>query len=157
MTELLVVHSVPAADARWVLQTFTPGVTSALFNRPNAMFRLLAGILLTLLASSFILVLATGRRRALALVAAKTAELARQATHDPLTGLANRALILDRAQRADRPPGAPRGAGGGAVHRHRRLQGHQRHDGARGGRRTVRGRSQNACARQSEQRTQSAG
>ncbi len=37
MTDTLVVHSAPAAHARWVLQTFTPGVTSVLFDRPNAM------------------------------------------------------------------------------------------------------------------------
>ena len=97
MTDTPVVHSVPEAHARWVLQTFMPGVTSVLFNRPNAMLRLLAGVLLTLLASSFILLLATGRRRALALVAAKTAELAHLAAHDPLTGLPNRTLVLDRA------------------------------------------------------------
>jgi diguanylate cyclase (GGDEF)-like protein len=98
MADTLVVHSVPAAHARWVLQTFTPGVSNVVFKRPNALLRLLAGVLLTLLASSFILLLATGRRRALAMVAAKTAELAHQATHDPLTGLANRTLVLDRAE-----------------------------------------------------------
>ncbi|HME03070.1 MAG TPA: sensor domain-containing diguanylate cyclase [Solirubrobacteraceae bacterium] len=97
MTERLVVHSVPAAHASWVLQTFTTPVSSVLFERPNALLRLLAGVLLTLLASSLILLLATGRRRALAMVAAKTAELARQATHDPLTGLPNRTLVLERA------------------------------------------------------------
>jgi diguanylate cyclase (GGDEF)-like protein len=94
MTDTLVVHGAPT---RWVLQTFTPGVSSLLLDRPNALLRLLGGVLLTLLASSLILLLATGRRRALAMVAAKTAELAHQATHDPLTGLPNRTLVLDRA------------------------------------------------------------
>ncbi len=98
MTDTLVVHSVPAAHSSWVLQTFTPRVSSVLFNRPNALLCLLAGVLLTLLASSFILLLATGRRRALALVHEKTRELSHQATHDALTGLPNRALVLDRAK-----------------------------------------------------------
>jgi diguanylate cyclase (GGDEF)-like protein len=91
------VHKVGSGQTGWVLQTFTPGVSSNLFDHPNALSRLLGGALLTLLASSFILLLATGRRRALAMVAAKTAELAHQATHDPLTGLPNRSLVMDRA------------------------------------------------------------
>ena len=45
------------------------------------------------------LTLATGPRRALALVREKTRELTHQASHDPLTGLANRALVLESAER----------------------------------------------------------
>src|SRR4029077_12227815 len=95
--DTLNVHKVGSAGAVWVLQTFTPRVSSSLFDHTNALTRLLGGVLLTLLASSFILLLATSRRRALAMVAAKTAELEHQATHDPLTGLPNRSLVMDRA------------------------------------------------------------
>ncbi|HTQ69810.1 MAG TPA: sensor domain-containing diguanylate cyclase [Solirubrobacteraceae bacterium] len=97
MTDTLVVHHAPEAHARWVLKTYAPSVSSVVFERPNALSRLLGGVLLTLLASSFIVLLATSRRRALAMVEAKTRELARQASHDPLTGLPNRTLVMERA------------------------------------------------------------
>jgi diguanylate cyclase (GGDEF)-like protein len=60
------------------------------------------------------LALGTGRRRALSLVREKTRELSHQALHDTLTGLANRALVLDRAEqmlaRTARQPGMMAGA-----------------------------------------------
>jgi diguanylate cyclase (GGDEF)-like protein len=64
----------------------------------GALAYLIFGIAMSLLLAALIYVLGTGRARANLVVQQRTGELRFQALHDSLTGLANRALILDRAQ-----------------------------------------------------------
>ena len=73
---------------------------TSLFAHAGAEGTLVAGTGFSLLLALLLLVLATGRARALTLVEEKTEQLAFQALHDALSGLPNRALVLDRTEQA---------------------------------------------------------
>jgi diguanylate cyclase (GGDEF)-like protein len=80
------------------LQTSTVVGSAGVFANGNSRAVLVGGLLLSAVLSVLVLVLATGRGRALRLVSEKTEELSFQAMHDGLTGLPNRALVIDRAE-----------------------------------------------------------
>ena len=110
-----------SAHEGWTVQSFGARVVGGVFASWNSLALLIGGTLLSVVLGLFVLVLGTGRMRALSLVSERTRELSQknrelshQASHDALTGLPNRAVVLDRAKqmlaRVARQPGMVVGA-----------------------------------------------
>jgi diguanylate cyclase (GGDEF)-like protein len=80
----------------WTVKTYGFVNSSSIYLNGNALALLLIGLALSLLIGFTLYTLGTGRSKALALVMERTADLEKMSLHDPLTGLANRVLLLDR-------------------------------------------------------------
>jgi len=93
----------------WTMRAAAAVLPTGILADSNAVILFLGGVLSTVLLCMLLFVLGTGRARAFALVSEKTTEISYQAVHDSLTGLPNRTLVLDRADRmlsrARRDPG----------------------------------------------------
>jgi diguanylate cyclase (GGDEF)-like protein len=82
----------------WTATISRPTPDRGLIASDSAKGLLAAGIAASVMLGLLIYALGTGRRRAIRLVASRTDELRYQALHDSLTGLPNRAMILDRVE-----------------------------------------------------------
>ncbi len=86
------------ADGRWLVTVSKRPDWGSLSPTLQGMAVVVGGALTSVLFFLLVQVLARGRARALRLVDEKTQQLHHQALHDVLTGLPNRALIMDRAE-----------------------------------------------------------
>jgi diguanylate cyclase (GGDEF)-like protein len=82
----------------WTARSFGPGVDAAVLSNWHALALLIAGCLLSAMLGLLVFLLGGGRGRPAA-PAAKVREVPHEDLYDPLTGLPNRALMMDRAER----------------------------------------------------------
>jgi diguanylate cyclase (GGDEF)-like protein len=98
----------------WSVSTAAAAAATGVLGDPHALTLLAGGVLLSVLLALVVSMLGLDRTRARSEAREKSRELTHRALHDGLTGLPNRALVLDRAEqmlaRVERQPGILTGA-----------------------------------------------
>ncbi len=96
----------------WTVRSFGPAAAAGVLTDGRALELLIAGILLSVLIGLLVFVLGTRQTRT---PAAKTREVPNESLYDALTGLPNRTLTLDRAERMIARAGRDSGMLAGAL------------------------------------------
>jgi diguanylate cyclase (GGDEF)-like protein len=99
----------------WTARTFGSAVDSGIFGYWHALALLIAGVLLSVTVGLLVFLLGGGRPRAAAPAAPKPRQVPHEDLYDPLTGLPNRALMMDRSERILARAGRQSGLLAGAL------------------------------------------